>query len=74
MLFLFLLFSCILSLTGFWLFLSLYKFVERKGEFMNEKALRILEYHKIIEQLENCATSPLGKALSKKLTPVSDLG
>lgn len=72
--FLFLLFSCILSLTGFWLFLSLYKFVEKKGEFMNEKALRILEYHKIIEQLENCATSPLGKALCKKLTPVSDLG
>jgi len=41
---------------------------------MNEKALRILEYHKIIEQLESCATSPPGKALCQKLTPVSDLG
>lgn len=28
---------------------------------MNEKALRILEYNKIIEKLTDCATSPMGK-------------
>ena len=41
---------------------------------MNEKALRILEYNKIIDMLEACATSPLGKALCQKLEPVCDLG
>lgn len=40
---------------------------------MNEKALRILEYPKIIERLTDCATSPLGRALCQKLTPTSDL-
>lgn len=28
---------------------------------MNEKALRILEYNKIIEKLTDFATSPMGK-------------
>ena len=41
---------------------------------MNEKAMRILEYPKIIESLAECATSPMGKALCQKLTPSSDLG
>lgn len=40
---------------------------------MNEKALRILEYDKMISQLADCASSPLGKALCKKLTPVTEL-
>ncbi len=40
---------------------------------MNEKALKILEYDKIIHQLADCATSPLGKALCRELVPVSDL-
>ena len=34
---------------------------ERKN--MNQKALQILEYDKIISQLEDYATSALGKAL-----------
>lgn len=41
---------------------------------MNEKALRILEYNKIIEKLTDCATSPMGKDLCKKLLPSTDLG
>ena len=41
---------------------------------MNEKALRILEYNKIIENLVDCATSPMGKALCEKLEPSADLG
>ncbi len=41
---------------------------------MNEKALRILEYNKIIEKLVDCATSPMGKALCEKLEPSADLG
>ncbi len=38
------------------------------------KALRILEYNKIIEKLVDCATSPMGKALCEKLEPSADLG
>lgn len=41
---------------------------------MNEKALRILEYNKIIEKLTECASSPMGKELCKKLMPATDLG
>ncbi len=41
---------------------------------MNEKALRILEYNKIIEKLTECASSPMGKDLCKKLMPSTDLG
>lgn len=41
---------------------------------MNEKALRILEYNKMIEKLMDCATSPIGRALCEKLEPSADLG
>ena len=41
---------------------------------MNEKALRILEYNKIIEKLTDCATSPMGKEMCKNLLPSTDLG
>lgn len=41
---------------------------------MNEKALRILEYNKIIEKLTDCATSPMGKEICKNLLPSTDLG
>lgn len=40
---------------------------------MNEKALRILEYHKIINLLTEKASSPPGKALCEKLLPMTDL-
>lgn len=40
---------------------------------MNQKALQILEYDKIIRQLEEYASSPLGKALCRALLPSSDL-
>lgn len=39
---------------------------------MNQKALKTLEYHKIIEQLEGFASSPLGKELCHKLEPGFD--
>lgn len=41
---------------------------------MNEKALRILEYNKIIEKLTDHATSPMGKDMCRKLLPTADLG
>ena len=41
---------------------------------MNEKALRILEYPKIIEKLTELAGSPMGKDLCRNLMPSSDLG
>ena len=41
---------------------------------MNEKALRILEYNKITEKLTDCATSPMGSELCRKLLPSTDLG
>lgn len=44
---------------------------ERKN--MNQKALQILEYDKIISQLEDYATSALGKALCRSLLPSSEL-
>ncbi len=41
---------------------------------MNQKSLKILEYHKIISQLAEYATSPPGKALCSALQPSSDYG
>ncbi len=40
---------------------------------MNEKAMRVLEYPKIIEQLTACAASMPGKALCRALLPSMDL-
>ncbi len=40
---------------------------------MNQKALKTLEYTKIITQLESHAASPLGKALCRDLVPSPDL-
>ena len=40
---------------------------------MNQKALKTLEYTKIITQLESHAASPLGKSLCRELSPSSDL-
>lgn len=40
---------------------------------MNQKALKTLEYTKIITQLESHAVSPLGKALCRDLVPSPDL-
>ena len=40
---------------------------------MNQKALKTLEYDKIVTQLEACATSSLGKEMCRRLTPLSDL-
>ncbi len=40
---------------------------------MNEKALRILEYHKIINLLTDKATSAPGKELCRVLKPMTDL-
>ncbi len=40
---------------------------------MNQKALAVLEYHKIIAQLTEYAASAPGKALCEGLTPASDL-
>ena len=46
----------------------------KKVNFMNEKALRTLEYYKIIEQLESFATCSMGKALCRELTPLDEIG
>lgn len=40
---------------------------------MNQKALKTLEYDKIVAQLEACATSSLGKEMCSRITPLSDL-
>lgn len=40
---------------------------------MNDKALRVLEFHKIIERLVNYAGSMLGKEKCKSLLPLSNL-
>ncbi len=40
---------------------------------MNEKSLRVLEYHKIIDKLTSEATSQLGKELCQQLTPSNDV-
>ncbi len=40
---------------------------------MNKKALKTLEYNKIIEQLTACATSSQGKRLCQALLPQDDI-
>lgn len=40
---------------------------------MNEKALKVLEYHKIIQKLTDFAGSQPGKSLCKNLVPSSDI-
>lgn len=40
---------------------------------MNQKALKTLEFTKIIDMLENSASSELGKELCRKLVPMTDL-
>lgn len=40
---------------------------------MNKKALKTLEYDKIIDLLAARATSPLGAELCRSLTPLEDL-
>ena len=40
---------------------------------MNEKALKVLEYHKIIERLVNFAGSQPGKSLCRNLVPSTDI-
>ena len=40
---------------------------------MNDKALRILEYHKIISLLVEKASSAPGKERCQKLTPMTDI-
>ena len=34
---------------------------------MNEKTLRVLEYHKVVEKLEEKAESKLGKEMAKDI-------
>ncbi len=41
---------------------------------MNPKALKTLEYDKIISQLSEYAASPLGKSLCRELVPFTDIG
>ena len=40
---------------------------------MNEKAVRALEFDKIIERLEEKASSQAGKALCRELRPITEL-
>ncbi|HJB28142.1 MAG TPA: endonuclease MutS2 [Candidatus Blautia faecavium] len=40
---------------------------------MNQKALKALEYFKIIERLTDKASSPMGKELCQKLSPLTDI-
>lgn len=40
---------------------------------MNQKALKALEYHKIITQLTDKASSSMGKELCRSLTPYTDI-
>ena len=40
---------------------------------MNEKVLKTLEFHKIIHELTQLATSPPGKKLCSDLLPTTDL-
>lgn len=42
-------------------------------QFMNKKALKTLEYNKIITLLEQCAGSAQGKTYCRNLQPLSDL-
>ena len=40
---------------------------------MNEKALKTLEFYKIIDQLTSYASTPLGKDMCRSLVPMDDL-
>lgn len=40
---------------------------------MNQKSLKILEFNKVIDQLENHASSEGGKELCRKLTPMTEV-
>ena len=40
---------------------------------MNEKALRVLEYHKITDQLAQHATTPMGREACLALVPMDSL-
>ena len=44
-----------------------------KVSIMNQKALKTLEYDKIIEQLASYASSPLGRKKCLELVPSSSL-
>ena len=46
---------------------------QKQENTMNEKAIRILEYPKIITQLTECATSAPGRHLCRELLPSADL-
>jgi DNA mismatch repair protein MutS2 len=48
------------------------KGAENKGENMDERVLKILEYDKILEKLAHRATSQLGKQLALQVRPQSD--
>ena len=39
---------------------------------MNEKALRVLEYNKIIDKLSEMALSPMGVEIAQNLVPSSN--
>ena len=43
------------------------------NQYMNQKALQILEYHKIIEKLVDKASSAPGKELCRNLQPVFEI-
>lgn len=51
---------------------SIAGFVILMGIEMNQKALKTLEYDKIIDKLTECADSFLGKEMCRKLLPVTD--
>ena len=40
---------------------------------MNKKALKTLEFDKIIDKLKDLASTPLGKELCKELVPSTDI-
>ena len=40
---------------------------------MNEKAFKILEYNKIVDSLTEKASSPLGKDMCRKLSPLTEI-
>ncbi len=50
------------------------KVCDRNEENMNEKALKTLEYNKIIDKLVAFAGSELGRERCKKLLPMTDIG
>ena len=44
-----------------------------KGGYMNDKALRVLEYNKMIDQLTELSASPMGKEKCRNLVPSSEI-